>query len=187
MNAHSLGPLDIFVAEMTALLSVARNEELIIAEGKLLLGALVSSDEWLAAKYAATSKESYSQYLLYCDPEERFSVVSFVWGRGQATPIHDHTVWGLVGILRGEERCDEFALRDGVVHDLDDSHIMIKGQVEAVSPSIGDWHRVSNVFNDVSISIHVYGGNIGKIQRHRVAENGQIANFVSGYDNQQMM
>ena len=32
-------------------------------------------------------------------------MVSFVWGPGQKTPIHDHTVWGLVGMLRGAERC----------------------------------------------------------------------------------
>ena len=34
----------------------------------------------------------YQQHLLHCDPLERFSVVSFVWGPGQKTPVHDHTV-----------------------------------------------------------------------------------------------
>ena len=60
---------------------------------------------------------------------------------------------------------------------------MTAGQVEAVSPTIGDWHRVSNASDGVSISIHVYGGNIGKISRHRLDENGEIIDFVSGYEN----
>jgi predicted metal-dependent enzyme (double-stranded beta helix superfamily) len=178
-----LDPLNLFVAEMTKLLSVAQSEELILAEGKLLLGALVSNDGWLPSECAKPLPGRYGQYLLYCDPQDRFSVVSLVWGPGQSTPVHDHTVWGLVGVLRGAERCDEFELRDGQVHDLDDAHIMTPGQVEAVSPTIGDWHRVSNASDGASISIHVYGGNIGKIRRHRLDERGQIIDFVSGYEN----
>jgi predicted metal-dependent enzyme (double-stranded beta helix superfamily) len=178
-----LGPFDLFVAEMTNLLSVARSEALIVAEGKLLLGALVSSDEWLPAEYAKPVPDRYAQYLIHCDPLDRFSVVSFVWGPGQSTAVHDHTVWGLVGVMRGAEQCDEFEYRNGKVHDLDDSHIMRAGQVEAVSPTIGDWHRVSNAYDGVSISIHVYGGNIGKIHRHRLDESGKITDFVSGYEN----
>ena len=48
--------------------------------------------------------------LLHCDPMERFSVVSFVWAPGQKTPVHDHTVWGMVGVMRGVEFCEEFSL-----------------------------------------------------------------------------
>ena len=63
----------------------------------------MSHDDWLPEEFAAPSPESYRQYLLHCDPLERFSVVSFVWMPGHRTPIHDHTVWGLVGVMRGEE------------------------------------------------------------------------------------
>ena len=180
---NTLSPLNLFVAEMTALVTASESEGYIIAEGKLLLGALVSNDDWLPADCAKPLPGRYGQYLLYCDPQDRFSVVSFVWGPGQSTPVHDHTVWGLVGVLRGAERCDEFEYRDGKVHDINDSHIMAAGQVEAVSPTIGDWHRVSNASDGVSISIHVYGGNIGKICRHRLDESGQVTDFVSGYEN----
>ncbi len=180
---NQLAPLNQFVAEMTELLSVPRTEELILAEGKRLLGALVSSDRWLPPEYAKPIPNKYAQYLLYCDPSERFSVVSFVWGPGQSTPVHDHTVWGLVGVLRGAELCDEFTFHDGNVHCLDDSHILNPGQVESISPTVGDWHRVSNASDGISISIHVYGGDIGIISRHRLSENGEIVDFVSAYDN----
>ena len=61
-----------------------------------------ATDAWLPEAYAEAGPR-YRQYLLHCDPLERFCVVSFVWGPGQKTPIHNHTVWGLVGMLRGEE------------------------------------------------------------------------------------
>ena len=60
---------------------------------------------------------------------------------------------------------------------------MTVGQVGAVSPLIGDWHRVSNGSDGISISIHIYGGDIGKISRHCLEESGEIIDFVSGYDN----
>ena len=58
------------------------------------------------------------------------------------------------------------------------------GQVEAVSPSLGDIHQVRNAFADrTSISIHVYGANIGAVQRWVYAEDGSRKPFVSGYSN----
>src|SRR4051794_18344868 len=68
-----------------------------------LLAGLLAHDDWLPASHAQPGADRYRQYLLHRDPRARFSVVSFVWGPGQATPIHDHTVWGLIGVLRGAE------------------------------------------------------------------------------------
>jgi 3-mercaptopropionate dioxygenase len=54
--------------------------------------------------------------------------------------------------------------------------------VDAVSPTIGDLHRVSNAHADrVSISIHVYGADIGAVRRSVFDEWGQRKAFVSGY------
>src|SRR5690606_19230121 len=64
---------------------------------------LTAHDDWLPAAMAQPHADRYQQYLLYGDPLERFSVVSFVWGPGQSTPVHDHTVWGVIGVLRGSE------------------------------------------------------------------------------------
>ena len=56
---------------------------------------------------------------------------------------------------------------------------------EAVSPAIGDVHRVRNALADrVSISIHVYGADIGAVRRHVFdARSGAAKAFVSGYAN----
>lgn len=176
-------PLRHFVREMTALVSETDNEALLIQKGKSLLAKLISEDGWLPGEFAKEATGRYAQYLLHCDPLERFSVVSFVWGKGQFTPVHNHTIWGIVGVYRGIELCEEFDFKDGRVCDLGRSHKMRPGQVEAVSPTLGDWHRVSNVSEETSISIHVYGGNIGTTTRSRLNEAGQLVDFVSSYDN----
>ena len=73
-----------------------------------LMAHLIACDRWLPEAFAQAGQSSYAQHLLHCDPLERFSVVSFVWGPGAATPIHNHTVWGLVGMLRGAEISTEY-------------------------------------------------------------------------------
>lgn len=181
---YPLSPLRDFVREMTELVGAGAAEDVLLADGHALLAGLISDDSWLPEAFAAPRSDRYAQYLLHCDPLERFSMVSFVWGPGQRTPIHDHTVWGLVGVLRGAERSDAFELSEGVPVDLGQHTVMSAGEVDAVSPTLGDWHRVTNVSEAVSVSIHVYGGNVGRLRRHRYDEdNGRLVDFVSGYDN----
>jgi len=56
------------------------------------------------------------------------------------------------------------------------------GEVEAVSPTIGDVHRVTNALTDqVSISIHLYGADIGAVRRSTYDEAGTKKPFISGY------
>ncbi|MFL6672933.1 MAG: cysteine dioxygenase [Massilia sp.] len=175
-----------FVRAFTQLVERAPPEERIFTDGRSLLAQLVAADDWLPAEFAAPDPARYRQYLLHCDPLERFSVLSFVWGPGQATPIHDHTVWGMVGVLRGAERCEEFAppAAPGPMGRLG-QHELAAGMIDLVSPAAGDIHRVSNALPDqVSVSIHVYGGNIGTIARHLYdPDSGERARFVSGYAN----
>ena len=177
-------PLREFVIGMTRLVGLTTDEPTLLSEGRALLQALIADDRWLPDAFAQADPGGYRQYLLHCDPLERFSVVSFVWGAGARTPVHDHTVWGLVGMLRGAESCREYAPEGGDrVVDRGVEHVMRPGMIEAVSPTIGDWHVVANALPDrSSISIHVYGGNIGAVRRHRVDEvTGAIVDFVSGY------
>jgi predicted metal-dependent enzyme (double-stranded beta helix superfamily) len=172
-----------FIAAFDALLDGSRSEPEIVAQGKRLLAELVAVDDWLPPELAVPSVERFQQYPLHVDPAGRFSVVSFVWGPGQSTPIHDHTVWGLIGMLRGAEYSQSYRFASPT--DLVASGLPLRlepGQVEAVSPTLGDVHRVSNAFDDrVSISVHVYGADIGTVRRSVYAEDGSRRDFVSGY------
>lgn len=148
-----------------------------------LLRDLVAHDDWLPAAFAEPDPVHYRQYLLHCDPLERFCVASFVWGPGQKTPIHDHTVWGLIGILRGAERCRFFErAADGALVPSGDETLE-QGQLSTLGPASGDIHEVANAYDDrVSVAIHVYGANIGAVARHVFdPHTGAAKNFVSGY------
>jgi predicted metal-dependent enzyme (double-stranded beta helix superfamily) len=178
--------LNRFVASVTAAVESSTDEARLLEQVKPAMQALVATDDWLPAELAVSHPQHYQQYLLHCDPRERFSVVSFVWGPGQQTPIHDHTVWGVIGMLRGAElaqgyrRTPEGMMAEGEAERLN------PGEVAAVSPGIGDIHQVSNAFDDrVSVSIHVYGTNIGRQSRHVFdPQSGAMKAFVSGYANE---
>ena len=149
-----------------------------------LLADLVSHDDWLPPEFAEPHPDHYQQYLLHCDPLERFSVVSFVWGPGHITPIHNHTVWGVIGVLRGSESCEDYRFDDRRLVSAG-RHTLEAGQIDRVSPTIGDIHRVASLRPDgPSVSIHVYGANIGGVERARFDQDGNSSPFVSGYSNE---
>lgn len=177
-----------FVAAMTQLVNGGPADEARLLQGaEPLMKALVSNDDWLPDAMAVPHPQFYQQHLLYGDPLDRFSLVSFVWGPGQKTPVHDHTVWGIIGMLRGSECAQAFA-RDaqGRLVASGPEVTLNPGHLDKVSPTLGDIHLVRNAFTDrVSISIHLYGGNIGRIARHvYVPESSEVKDFVSGYSNQ---
>jgi len=175
--------LDVFVQEFGELLQNGTAEDIILQQGRVLLARLVQQDDWLPPSHAQPHPEHYRQFMLHVDPQERFSVVSFVWGPGQRTPIHDHTVWGLIGMLRGAEYSQPFRLDTSGMPVPDGPELRLDpGQVEAVSPGIGDIHLVRNAYDDrVSISIHVYGADIGRVHRSVFTPQGERKPFVSGY------
>lgn len=178
-----IDPLRRFVRDFAALLGRTQVEGEILDHGGRLLEDLVRRDDWLPAAYAEPDPERYRQYLLHCDSLERFSVVSFAWGPGQQTPIHNHTVWGLVGVLRGAETNRAYALGPGGLV-AGAQQVLHAGQVAAVSPLIGDIHQVANADPEqTSISIHVYGGNIGAVERAAFDLAGRAKPFISGYAN----
>jgi predicted metal-dependent enzyme (double-stranded beta helix superfamily) len=182
MSQHRPHRLSDFVADLSDLLDQTGDEAVILREGGALLAHLVSVDDWLPDAQSQPAPTRYQQYLLHRDPAGRFSVVSFVWGPGQATPVHDHTVWGLVGLLRGAELSQRYERRGDTLTATGEVHRLEPGEVEAVSPTVGDIHRVANAFDDrVSISIHVYGADIGTVRRATYDAEGRPKPFVSGY------
>ncbi|HEY9278523.1 MAG TPA: cysteine dioxygenase [Eoetvoesiella sp.] len=147
---------------------------------------LVAVDDWLPGAMALPHPDYYRQYLLYGDPLDRFSLVSFVWGPGQKTPVHDHTVWGVIGMLRGTEASQPYTMTPQGLAASGPEELLTPGQVTCVAPSIGDIHSVRNASEgQVSISIHLYGGNIGRVERSvYVPGSTERKLFISGYSNQ---
>lgn len=180
----STNPLFKTIQELTVLMERTQGrEEESLKPASTLIADLVATDDWLPEAQAQPHPQYYQQHPLYIDPLDRFSLVSFVWGPGQSTPIHDHTVWGVVGMLRGSETEQRYQYEDNVLVPTGPTQRLMPGQISCVSPATQDIHKVSNAHSDqVSISIHVYGGNIGKIERSVYDDDtGLKKTFVSGY------
>lgn len=179
------GTLADFVRRMDSALSGVKSENDTLDAVAALTRELVRSDDWLPPEFARPHPRHYQQYLLHADAQGRYSMVSFVWGPGQKTPIHDHCTWGVIGMLRGEELSQAWhRVSHGLAADGPPRRLRA-GEVAMVSPRIGDIHDVRNALDDqVSISIHVYGTDIGRQRRHVFdARSGAVKEFVSGYAN----
>lgn len=188
MTAPRLEKLRHFIQEVDALHREFSSPSPLLDAVAQRLALLVKYDDWLPEEYSLPPPHHYQQYLLYADAGQRFSIVSFVWGPGQSTPIHDHRVWGAIGMLRGAEENQRYRLNSAGLPVVDGIATRLSpGEVEKVSAEDGDIHRVSNALADgVSISIHVYGGNIGAVKRAVYTPEGLVKPFISGYSNRHL-
>ncbi len=174
-----------FLDTMDALVARTSHEPTVLDAAEAALKSLIAHDDWLPPQYALPVAERYQSYALYIDPRARYSVISFVWAPGQGTAVHNHTVWGLVGVLRGAERCEEFPVPSAAEMTRIHAHDLAQGEVDRVSPAIGDWHKVSNAMAALpTVSIHVYGADIGRVHRNFWdATTRELKPMVSGYSN----
>jgi len=78
-----LDRLRTFVGRIASLLDDAAPETQLLEAGGASLLELIAHDDWLPDAFARPDPERYQQYLLHADSQQRFSVVSFVWGRGR--------------------------------------------------------------------------------------------------------
>jgi predicted metal-dependent enzyme (double-stranded beta helix superfamily) len=130
------------------------------------LTGLLAEDGWLAPEDRAPGTDSYRQHLLHVSDCRGLSVVALVWRPGQATPIHDHVAWCVVGVYRGVERETRYRLVEvdgrsclqpvGTIE-------AYPGHVEALVPPAGDIHAVTAGDGAETISIHVYGADIERL------------------------
>jgi 3-mercaptopropionate dioxygenase len=120
----------------------------------------------------------YRCHLLHSEPDGSFSVVAMVWRPGQATPVHDHVTWCVIGVIQGSEHEERFHLREDGWLELAGSSDSAAGQVEGLAPP-GDIHRVRNTGGDVAISLHIYGTDICRLGSsiRRVYDQPIVAGF----------
>jgi 3-mercaptopropionate dioxygenase len=105
----------------------------------------------------------YRSHLLHAEPGGSFSIVAMVWLPGQVTPVHDHVTWCVFGVLQGVEYEELFSLSAdgrGLARAGDSENRT--GEVSGFAPP-GDIHRVRNIGDGVTISLHVYGADIARL------------------------
>jgi predicted metal-dependent enzyme (double-stranded beta helix superfamily) len=156
---------------------------------------LLAADGWLPDECARPDDKSrmgggIGQYALYRAEDGSLCLFSLVVPAGEATPVHDHLAWGLVGIYRGAQ--DETVYRrtdDG--HDPSRASLEIAkrqtlqpGEFYALLPPADDIHYVKTISETPSISIHLLANDTACIWRHRFEpDSGIVTPFRSGYAN----
>jgi predicted metal-dependent enzyme (double-stranded beta helix superfamily) len=121
--------------------------------------------ELLLPEHELGSADQYTQHVLHVEPDGSFSIVALVWLPGQSTPVHDHVSWCTVGVYRGEETEIQYRMvGQGESRRLavSDRFVNECGSASGIAPP-GDIHQVINTGTGTSISIHVYGADIGRL------------------------
>ncbi len=116
----------------------------------------------LAPQQREPDPTRYRQHILHAEDDGRFSIVALVWLPGQATPVHDHVAWCVVGIHQGQEREVQYQVlnegREQYLLAIGESAHKV-GSVAVLQPP-GDVHTVYNPGPELAISIHIYGADV---------------------------
>jgi 3-mercaptopropionate dioxygenase len=148
---------------LDALVAAETDPAAIAARAGMLLRPTLADPTLLEARHREPADDHYRQHLVHVHPAGRYSIVALVWQLGQATPIHDHRCWCVVGVWRGLERETTYDLHgDHATSYLvpRGSTIARPGDVSVLVPPDEDIHRVEQYGSGLAISVHVYGDDI---------------------------
>jgi len=148
---------------LDALVATNCDPNVVAVRAGMLLRLSLADPALLEQRHREPAPDRYRQHLVHVHPEGRYSIVGLVWKPGQATPIHDHRCWCVVGVWQGRERETTYDLHsDGGSRYLLKRHVVETGpgDVSVLVPPDEDVHRVENGGKDLAISVHVYGDDI---------------------------
>jgi predicted metal-dependent enzyme (double-stranded beta helix superfamily) len=149
---------------------------------------LLEDDAWLPEAYRQPAPESgmgggIGQWLLFRAGDGSLSLFALVVPPGSATPVHDHLAWGLVGLYRGAQDEEVYAIADGALV-IRERRALASGDFYALIPPRDDVHRVRTTSPEPSVSIHLLTNDTGCVWRHTFdPETGETRPFRSGYVN----
>jgi predicted metal-dependent enzyme (double-stranded beta helix superfamily) len=165
-QAHAGDALRRFTDAMDRAVAATGDTAARAAAAASLLPDLLAHPEAIGARHRVPSHDGYQQHVVHVHPDGCYSLVALVWRPGQATPIHDHRCWCVVGVLEGEEDEERFHLVD---HDgrpalvLTGNERQAAGSVCTLVPPQENIHRVSSAApTGVTVSLHVYGDDIAQ-------------------------
>lgn len=182
-------PVDTDVPELAAfartveeLIAQDLDERALTAAVQAELTALLAAGFELPADKVRPDPERYVMYPLHVAADGSFSVASAVWDVGQGTPVHGHETWGVVGIYSGVEVETQYAKPDrpDVPLIAEGTHEWGAGAVTVCCTTDDDVHQVRCGGDEPVVGIHVYGADIGTLERRSYdPETGAVHWFVS--------
>ena len=131
----------------------------------------------LPERIRQTQESSYARHLVHQECSDGFCVVAMVWGPGQGTAVHDHGgTWCVEGCVEGRLAITSYRLTD----ELDERLVRFEREnyVEVGRGSVGclippfEHHKIHNPFEEVAITLHVYGRELCNCTRFMKEECG---------------
>jgi len=180
--------IDVFTREAEGIIRSYPSETDALRRLKPLMERLITTPGSVPKEAFDPRKDRFANNLVYRPADRIFSVMAGNWSPGQTTPIHDHLTWAVVGVCEGEERESIYRRRDDGSNrrrarlEMVGERINKKGHVTVLGRA--GIHRIDNVSIASSLSIHMYGLDIGTAERHSYDPvTGEVSKFVSGYCN----
>lgn len=177
-----------FIQEAEEVVRSASSESEVLRKIRPLMAQLIATPGSIPGEAFEPRKDRFAMNLLYMPRDKAFSVNGAVWLPGQTTPIHDHLTWAMVGLYDGEERESTYRRTDDGSNpkvarlQLASERVNRQGHITVLGKA--GIHRIDNVSDSSSRSIHVYGVDIGNAERHSYDPvTGEVSRFVSGYCN----
>jgi predicted metal-dependent enzyme (double-stranded beta helix superfamily) len=124
-------------------------------------GGRVPGPGLLSSAQLAGDPSGYQTHLVHAEPDGSFSIVVMVWRPGQQTSVHDHLTWCVTGVLAGTEYEEVYAHRGDHLQTIA-RNANPAGTVSGFAPP-GDIHQVTNIGDQVAVSMHVYGTDISRV------------------------
>ena len=190
-----------FIQDLERIVAAEQDQWKIVAQVEPLVQRLVTSEDlsWLKEEYRRPPvgktgvAAGYGQYCLYRRGRE-LSVIAFCWGPGKGTPVHDHLSWGVLGFIDGSEketryrRVDDGSRKDFAKLEEVGVFYTKRGQTSHLITPTRDIHKVENPGDKPSVSIHVYGCDMGTQRRRKYdLETGEIEWYTTPHDSDEIV
>lgn len=149
---------------------------------------LLADMSWLDEKYMVPRENRTGSAMLAKAPDNAWTIVSTCFWPDYSTGVHDHLVWGLVGVWQGEEYEERYVRTDdrsrpgyAKMEKVGEATNM-PGDISVLVPPDEDYHLIHNRLAVPSYSIHIYGGSLDGVLRNSYdMETGEIKGFRSTY------
>jgi len=173
-----------FIWDIQSMVELAESEREILLIGRDLMARLLTADDWLPAVFAAATPGEGRQFQIFRDGLERFSVVTTVLGGAAGVTISQPAIWEIAGVLRGAVMRQQFKGSASTSAPAGATRLLKARTIEARSSGSGDVVNCRNAVDDqISIIVHVYGGDVARMTRRSNSARGGVNAQSARYAN----
>ena len=135
-----------------------------------LMRTLAADRSWIRPEYyEVDADQGFGIVVLHEEPGDGFLVETICWAPGRGVAPHDHRTWGVVIGLDGREvnvdwrRLDDGRVPGRAALETAAETVVERGVLKTFAPA--DIHSIRNDSDRPSLSLHVYGRNLAKLDR----------------------